>query len=45
MDKIFTALRYWLTALVTTDRAPDQFSAMSLADLADLPITHLRRDD
>jgi len=45
MDKIFTALRHWLAALVTIDRAPDPLSAMSLTDLADLPATHPLRDE
>ena len=45
MDKIFIALRHWLAALTTIDRAPDPFSSMSLTDLADLPATHPLRDE
>jgi hypothetical protein len=45
MDKIFTAIRHWLAALITADRPPDPFSAMTLADLADLPSTHPLRDE
>ena len=45
MDKIFIALRHWLAALVTVDRAPDPLSTMTLTDFADLPSTHPARDE
>ncbi len=45
MDKIFTVLRHWFTALTLSDRAPDPLASMSLTDLADLPATHPLRDE
>lgn len=45
MDKIFTALRHWLTALVSVDRAPDPLAGLTVAELADLPAIHPLRDD
>lgn len=45
MHKIFIAMRHWLVSLVVVECPPDPLSRMSLADLADLPTAHPRRDD
>lgn len=45
MDKIFTALRSWLNALVAVECPPDPLAKMSVAELADLPVLHPRHDD
>jgi hypothetical protein len=45
MDKIWSALRHWLRALVAVECPPDPLAGMTPAELADLPITHPRTDD
>lgn len=45
IHKIFTALRSWLTTLVAVECPPDPLARMSVAELADLPANHPRRDD
>ena len=50
MNKILNArlvsgLRRWLTQLIATDGPADPLAHFTLTELADLPVSHPRRDD